>query len=507
VLTRHRRAIVLIAAVAAAGVCAPGCGRRNDTQAPLQMRIGVGLPPRLAGAPSSGAGTFIQLLTSESWLTNRPDGRQSERIATGWKWDESGTTLRLTLRRDVFFHDGTQLTPQIAAQSLRKAAENVQEALSFKSISAVTPSGDDGVEIKLKERNSFLLSDIAAVLVVKPERPEIGTGPFQIVSQDDQGAILRAFPKYFRGRPGVSEIDVRNYPTQRKAWASLMRDEIDMLHEVSRDAAEFVEAETTVNTYSFPRAYYIPLVFNVRHPILKNPEVRKAINEAIDKAALVRDGMNGRGRPADGPVPPEHWAYSPPAEPFVFNPMAARHRLDAAGLKEHAPAGRSGPGRFSFTCLVFSGDTRFERLAVLVQKQLADVGVDMTLEPLSQKALVTRLGKGDFDAFLFELAGRSLSWAYEWWHHSPEGRFNSGYRAADAVLERIRDARSDDEVRAGVAELARILHDDPPAVFLAWQSTTRAVSTKFDVAAEPKRDILTNLWQWRPATSTRQARR
>src|SRR4029453_11041783 len=105
----------------------------------------------------------------------------------------------------------------------------------------------------------------------------IGTGPFRIVKQDASGAVLDAFPQYYRGRPAVAQIQVTKYPTERKAWAALMRSEIDMLHEVSRDAAEFVEAETTIKTYSFPRPYYIPLVFNVRHPILKNAEVRKAI--------------------------------------------------------------------------------------------------------------------------------------------------------------------------------------------------------------------------------------
>ena len=123
-----------------------------------------------------------------------------------------------------------------------------------------------------------------------------------------------------------------NYQTQRKAWTALMRGEIDMLHEVRREAAEFVEAESTVKAYSFPRPYYIPLVFNVRHPVLKKVEVRKAISEAMDKVALVRDGMSGRGTPADGPISPKHWSYSPPAEPFVFSPAAARLRLDKAGL-------------------------------------------------------------------------------------------------------------------------------------------------------------------------------
>ena len=58
-------------------------------------------------------------------------------------------------------------------------------------------------------------------------------------------------------------------------------------------------------------------MFHVRHPILKRAEVRIAINQALDRVALVRDGMNGRGRPADGPIWPQHWAYTPDREAFV----------------------------------------------------------------------------------------------------------------------------------------------------------------------------------------------
>jgi peptide/nickel transport system substrate-binding protein len=268
-----------------------------------------------------------------------------------------------------------------------------------------------------------------------------------------------------------------------------------------------VEKETTVNTYSFPRAYYIPLVFNVNHPVLKLAAVRRAINQSLDKPTLIRGGLSGRGRPADGPIWPEHWAYSAPATPFAFNPNAAGLLLDSAGLKIRPRPGGSMPARFSFTCLVFAEDPRFERFAVLVQKQLADVGIDMKLLPLSQTEMEARLKAGDFDAFLFEMFGRSLSWVYEFWHSQEAGHFKGGYRGADAVLDGIRGARSDDEVRAGMRELARVLHDDPPAAFLAWQATSRAVSTKFDVVEEKNRDILGNVWQWRPAVPVKQASR
>jgi ABC-type transport system substrate-binding protein len=164
------------------------------------------------------------------------------------------------------------------------------------------------------------------------------------------------------------------------------------------------------------------------------------------------------------------------------------------------------PGRFSFTCLVLA-DARFERLAVLVQKQLADVGIDMKLLALKQTELEARVKDGEFDAFIFEFFGRSLSWVYEFWHSHDAALFDNGYRAADAVLDRIRAARSEDQVRAGTADLSRILHDDPPAAFIAWQTTSRAVSTNFEVAAEENRDILTNVWQWRLATRPKQGSR
>jgi peptide/nickel transport system substrate-binding protein len=308
---------------------------------------------------------------------------------------------------------------------------------------------------------------------------------------------MKAFPKYYRGAPGMREIGLNMYPTQRKAWAALMRSDVDMLHEVSRDAVEFVEAETTVNTFSFPRPYYIPLVFNVRHPLFKRADVRIAINEALDRAAIVRDGMRGRGRPADGPVWPEHWAYPGPSRGFDFDPNAAQERLDKAGLRLK-PGPDGTPLRFSFSCLMFANDTRFNKLAVLVQKQLADVGIDMKLIPVPQKQLVPRLQAGDFDAFIFEMAGRSLSWTYQFWR-SNQGYINGGYTTADPVLDRIQGARSEAEVKTAVAELARTLHDDPPAAFLAWQQTSRAVATRFDVAAEQNRDIFTSIWQWRPA--------
>lgn len=481
------------------------------------MRIGVGAPPK--GVRASGVSGLINLITDETWLTGRPDGHQSERVVSGFTWDQSRTVLHLTLRKDVFFHDGTLLTPEIAAASLRATAAHARDegAYGLLSVKAVAVTGPNDLELHLSEPNAFVLPDLAIVAVSKPDerigavnKPDeqkVGVGPFQVVERDQQKIAVAAFPKYYRGHPALAGIDVVSYGTQRSAWAALMRGDIDMLYEVSRDAAEFVSAESTVRTYTFARPYYIPLVFNVRHPVLKQREVRKAINEALDKGTLVHEGLRDQGRSADGPIWPEHWAQPKGVARFAYDPASARRRLDAVGLTRSRSASGTMPARFTFTCLVYAEDARFERLAQLVQKQLADVGIDMRLTPVKQEDMIGRLAKGDFDAFLFEFYGRSLSYAYEFWHSHEGALANTGYTSADAVLDRMKAAGSEDDMRAGVADLAKVLYDDPPAAFIAWQQGSRAVSTRFDVAAERDRDILANVWQWRPAPAPAQASR
>jgi ABC-type transport system substrate-binding protein len=502
----HRRYSAVVIIAAAAGVWASGCGRQQPQAAPATIRIGIGAPQQVSRL--SGIGIAITNVITETWLAGKPDGHQSERIVTGWQWDDTNTTLHLRIRNDVYFHDGTKLTPEIAAQVLRNTAADPRSegALGFLSVKSVDVTGQNELDLHLSEPNAFVLTDLAAATVRKPDNPDVGTGPFMLTRRNQQQAVLSAFPNYYRGRPGISQIDIVGYPTQRNAWAALMRGQIDVLYEVSRDAADFVSAESTVRTYPVERPYYIALIFNVRHPILKKVAVRKAINEALDRPTLVHEGLNDRGRRADGPIWPEHWAVPKEMPQFSYKPDDARQLLDEAGLKAPRNAAGTMPSRFSFTCITFGEDSRFERTAVLVQKQLGDVGIQMKLRPLKATELGEALGKGNFDAVFFEFFGRSLSFTYDFWHHHDGALFDSGYVAADGPLDRMREARSEEETRAAVADLARVLHDDPPAAFLAWQTTTRAVSTRFSVVAEPGRDILSSIWQWRPVAPTQASR-
>ncbi|MFN7159441.1 MAG: hypothetical protein ACK4MR_12225, partial [Erythrobacter cryptus] len=158
--------------------------------------------------------------------------------------------------------------------------------------------------------------------------------------------------------------------------------------------------------------------------------------------------------------------------------------LDRAGL---APKTRNGRvSRLSFGCVVPDQMAEFETMALVLQKQLSKIGVDLELQAVPSSELMRRLQSGEFDSFLFILAsGKVLNWAYRFLHSPEPGSpplVNWGYRAADKALDRLRLARSDDEAKLqseGVDVLAQMFADEQRAI------EEQAEATRIDTSLEP----------------------
>jgi peptide/nickel transport system substrate-binding protein len=427
-------------------------------------------------------------------------GRPQPALSTEWKWQDDGRALELQLRQGVTFHDGTPLTASVVAEILRYSQAHDRRR-SFASVTGFEPVGDHTVIVRLSRPDVFLVEAIADTWMVDPKRPDIGTGPFKLLTRTPSITAERN-DSYFRGTPGMDRVEIITYETPRAAWVALLRGEVDMVQEVNRDSAEFLEGASHVEMPSVTRPFYIPLVFNVRHPILKRVEVRRALAEAINREEIVEQAMGGHARVADDPVWPFHWAYNAAARKYGYNPNAARLRLDAAALTMRPPPASGGMARrFSIRCL-FWNDPQYERIALLLQRQLADVGVDLVLEASDDLQLQTRAGKGDFDTYLYQVtSGKSFNWTYRFWHSPVAGAAyqDSGYTGVDAVLDRLRSVRDDGQVRTAVADLRERFYQDVPAAFLAWPETTRAVDARFDLGDRSDPDVFANLWKWRPA--------
>jgi hypothetical protein len=161
-----------------------------------------------------------------------------------------------------------------------------------------------------------------------------------------------------------------------------------------------------------------------------------------------------------------------------------------------------GRARLKFRCLVVAGaETQpFERIALMLQKQFFDVGVDMELELVQARDYIARVATGRFEAALFEFNARTPSWLHGFWR-SPSERsdvwIKHGYSAADRELDAMHLAETEEDLQRALASVFHRMQDDPPAIFIAWPEVSRAASNRFAIPLEPGTDILgINLRHW-----------
>ena len=491
----------------------------------LAATLTAGCARQLASAPASGPRTlslgyygagpggqnlFRLVLTTDGFLRNTDDGRHEPFLAESWEIEEDGYLLTVRLRRDARFADGVELNAQIAKDFLDGARQDPRLRQLYPTLSDIRTIEVVGLHvlgIRLDRPSArMLVGDLTLGIERTVDGERFGVGPFVLESETQDLLTLVANPDYYGGRPSIDVVNVRRYATLRTAWAAMMRDDIDVLHDVPISAREFVQAESSVDLYTLDRPYEYLVGFNLTHDALGKQQVRQALNYAVDRRVLVERGLRGYGRSASG-VWSQHWVYRGVERAYRYDPELADQLLTLAGypLPTGRPSGSGDamPARLRFTCLVFAGSLPDE-IALLVQRQLYEIGVDMQLVALPPAEFGARVVAGDYDAAMVrQIAGRTLARAYGFWHSSsPQPSATFGYTETDDVLDRLRDAPTEEDVVRAALEFQEILFEDPPAIFLAIPTQARAVKTRFRIRAVQGQDIIPTIWQWQIAEAS-----
>ena len=492
--------IVLSALVAACSKQPqPGAGA-----APQSSVLTVGVAEGAAISGGIGVSQFARMLVLEGLTQINPDGRVAPRLAEGWTWEADGRQLRVNLRRNIRFHDGSALDAERAAAILRTIIQDRANWASYPSlqdVSGITTPTKFELLFELHRPSALLPEDLS--IAIPGQTPRIGTGPFRVVTSPDNQTVLERFDQYHQGTPAISRVIVRPFADLRLTWASLLRREVDMVTDVPASSLGFIESDE-VRVVTWRRWYQFVMAFNSRGQF-RSPAVRRALNMAVDREALINRVLPGVATASTGPVWPDYWAYDSSAPAVKYDMASAESLLDSVGFRRGAGAanGIAPTTRLRFTCLVAEGYSVLERVGLELQRQLYAIGVDVEFETIPPDHLQERLRTGKFDAVLVDMiSGPSLGRPFLFWRSGTDssGLNMFGYKNAevDRLYDTLRGSSRDAVVLSVTSRLQRALRDDPPALFLAWTSRARAVRREFRVHQEPGRDPLATLWQWTP---------
>jgi peptide/nickel transport system substrate-binding protein len=488
--------------------CSRGSTVESQVQAPASATLTVGLPVQTGQDPLFGAIQASRLISREGLTLPNRDGRAQPRLAETWSESSDGLTWRFKLRKNAFFHDGSRVDSTAVKASLERslATPDIDQFPGLTDIVSIETPAADEVLIRVSERSTFLLDDLGvSILKTVPGSPSIGTGPYQLESTTQNELVMRAFKNYYRGVPQIERIVWKSYPTVRTAWAAMMRGEIDFLYEIGPEAKEFIEPEASVQIFTFLRSYQFGVIFNAKKAPFDRAEVRRALNHAIDREKLVAQILRGQARASAGSTWPLHWAHDASLPTYAFDPSRSVALLDAAKIPAVVQTANSkrAPSRFHFVCLIPETFPVWERVALAVQRDLAEIGVDMEIAAVPFPEFNRRIAAHDFDAVFLEFVfGNSPSRPFTFWYSkSKQNSWGFEDEKADVALDGIRRAQNESEYRAAFRAFQVESLESAPAIFLAIGQTARAVNRRFTVVAAPNSDILHTIGDWRPANA------
>ncbi len=419
-------------------------------------------------------------------------------LATEWTVSDDELTYEFTLRDDVTWHDGETFTADdvvFTLDEVRDPASEAAVAANFDALTEITAADDTHVRIELSEPSAALLDALS--MGILPEHllgnssvtdPDfgiapVGTGPFRLVDfKNDQYAQLEAFDDYYAGAPGLDQVTITYVPDSTARAVQLANGEVDAAY-IDPQQAQTVQEDDALSLDIFPTADYRGLLLNMEQPVFSDPELREALNYAVDREALVEAVLLGYGKPATSPLGMSD-LEQPDLAPYTFDPDRVRELMTSAGYT------RSGQGPWtkqgepvSFTIATFAEDSVRVGLLEVVTTQLKEQGFDVTAEPLPRDAVKWE----DLDAFV-------IGWGTP---YHPDTSLFAPFHSSQALAEggenlgSYRNTDVDDALMAGrrgdtdaYVDFQKAIAQDPPYVWLVYLEALNAFPADFSGPTE-----------------------
>jgi peptide/nickel transport system substrate-binding protein len=265
----------------------------------------------------------------------------------------------------------------------------------------------------------------------------------------------------------------RIVPSKTPLVNQLLSGAIDFLDGISPADAARVQDAPDIDLTVFADRSYTHVCWNLRRPVFADPHVRRALALAVDRDALMEVVYNGFALRSAGPVLSSMWAFNRGIEPLPFDPEGARRLLAEAGWEDSDGDGildRDG-ARLAFELLAPAESETRQDVALLIERDLARIGVSVEPRFIEWGALQAAMDGGTFDAFVNRWIEPTQVDLWGIWHSSPPGEptFNfGGYsnQEVDRLLEEI-DSEPDFKTQKPLLDrVQELIVADQPYLFL-----------------------------------------
>jgi dipeptide transport system substrate-binding protein len=389
---------------------------------------------------------YNRLVEFETGATNIIPG-----LAESWSISDDGLEFTFNLRKGVKFHSNDQFTPTrdfnaddvIFSFDRQRLADNPMHlasggsweyfnAMSMTSlIKDIVKVDEHTVKFILTRPEAPMMANLAmdfasivsaqyADAMLAAGTPEmlnqapIGTGPFSLLAYQKDAVIRYAVnAEYWAGASPLDSLVFAITPDASVRYQKLKAGECHVMPYPNPADVAAMQADPDVVVMEQEGLNVGYLAYNTQVAPFDRPEVRKALNMAIDKQAIIDVVFQGSGQIAKNPLPPTIWSYNAAIVDDPYDPEAAKRMLADAGVSDLSMKIWAMPVQRPY-------NPNARRMAELMQADYAKIGVTVEIvsyewgEYLSRSKELDRDGavllgwtgdNGDPDNFLAVLLG------------------------------------------------------------------------------------------------------
>ncbi len=301
----------------------------------------------------------------------------------------------------------------------------------------------------------------------------IGTGPFKFVAYQKDAVIRYAKnPDYWGPAAIIDDLVFAITPDAAVRLQKLKAGECHLMPYPAPADIEGIKADASLKLDEQAGLNVGYLAYNTTMPPFDNPKVRKALNMAINKEAIVDAVFQGAAEAAKNPIPPTMWSYNDAVVDDAYDPEAAKAMLAEAGVTDLSMKIWAMPVQRPYM-------PNAKRTAELMQEDLSKIGVKVeivsyewgeylakSMEPGRDGAVI--LGwtgdNGDPDNFLSVLLSCDSA---------GEGGANRAFWCNEDFSKLLKDAKitADQAERTKLYEQAQVIFKEQAPWFTIAHST------------------------------------
>ncbi|GAM71847.1 peptide transport periplasmic protein sapA [Vibrio sp. JCM 19236] len=339
------------------------------------------------------------------------DHKLKPMLATSWQMNEARTEYIFTLRDNVTFQTTDWFTPTrtMNADDVVFTFDRILDsshpfhyvggadypwfsAIGFsQTVKDVVALDDRHVKFVLSAPDNTFLPNLSTIysaiqskeygdLLIKSDLKQyidthpVGTGPFYLDEYSVNDFVrLRSNHDYWNGKPKMEQVvfDISSRGTG--TLAKLLRNKCDVLYAPKSSQIPTIQQNPNLVLQAHPSMNVSFIALQTQSPALNDVRVRKALNLAVNRSAIIDSVYYGYGTPAFSILPPESWAYQKDSSQVRYDRNYARALLREAGY---------GKG-LELSIWVQAEPTVYNpsprKVAELLQSNFADIGIKLDI--------------------------------------------------------------------------------------------------------------------------------